>query len=116
MYDLLRLLGLGFGASETEFNVQFWSMSIIYHPEQHKTKKSGMIEEYATTLFHILDNAHSYLGEFLWNESVLGCFCMWKLLYQYKSFNGSNDHSYSYTVTIIVNQNRKLKSYFKNMC
>ena len=59
MYDSLKLFGLGFGASETEVKVQFRTMSRIYHPYKHKTEHTGITDEDATTLFHIMSNAHS---------------------------------------------------------
>ena len=50
MYSTLKLLGLGFGALETEVTVQFRAMSRIYHPKKYKTEQNGMTEENATTL------------------------------------------------------------------
>ena len=61
MYDSLKVFGLGFGASETEVEVQFRAIYRIYHPDKHKTEQNGM--EDATTSFQILNNAHSYLRE-----------------------------------------------------
>ena len=61
MYDLLKVLGLGFGASETEVKVQFRAISIIYYGENLKKEQNEMAEEGATKLFQILNNSHSYL-------------------------------------------------------
>ena len=61
MYDPLKVLNLGFVASETEIKVQFWAISRIYHPEKHKMEQTGMSEEDLTTIFHVLNNSHSYL-------------------------------------------------------
>ena len=61
MYDSLEVLGLVFGASETEVKVQFRATYIIYHQYKQKTEQTGMTEEYSTTLFQLLNNAHSYL-------------------------------------------------------
>ena len=51
MYDSLKVLGLGFGASETEVKVQFISMSRIYHPDKQKIEQTKIIEEDTTDLF-----------------------------------------------------------------
>ena len=42
IYDLLKVLGLGFGASKTEDKVQCWSMYRIYNPKKHKREHNGM--------------------------------------------------------------------------
>ena len=76
MYDSLKVLRLGFGASETEVKVQFWAMSIIYYGENLKKEQNEMTEEGATKLFQILNNYHYYLRGVLWNDDVLGFFCV----------------------------------------
>ena len=80
MYDSLKVMGLGFVASETEFKVQFWAMSRIYHPGKHKTEHTVMVDEDKRTPFKIFNNAHSYLREVLWNDSVLGFFVCVKVI------------------------------------
>ena len=44
MYDSLKVLGLGFGALETEAKIKFWTMSIMCHPDKHKTENIVMKE------------------------------------------------------------------------
>ena len=94
MYQLLEVLGLVLGALETEVKVKLRYMSIIYHQDKHKPEQTVITEEDSTTLFQILNNFCSYLR--FWGIIY---FCIFKIPYQYKSFNGINDYSYSYTVT-----------------
>ena len=42
MYDLLKLLGVGLGALESEVKAQFKAMPRIYHPDKHKTEQRNI--------------------------------------------------------------------------
>ena len=62
MYDSMKVLGPGFGAFKTKVKFQFLAMSRIYHPDKQKTEHTASKEEYATTLFKLLNNTHYYLS------------------------------------------------------
>ena len=65
LYNLLKVFGLGFGASETELQVQFWAISRIYYPEKYIHYQTIMTEEYATMIFQFWNNVHSHLRDVL---------------------------------------------------
>ena len=59
LYDLIKVFGLGFGASETEVNM------CIYHPDKHDPTKTGMSNDKASDFFKLINNAQAYLREVL---------------------------------------------------
>ena len=65
LYDSLKILGLGFGASETEVKVQYRALCRIYHPDKHDPAKTGMSNEEASDFFKLINNAQAYLREVL---------------------------------------------------
>ena len=65
LYDSLKILGLGLGASETEVKVKYRELSRMYHPDKHDSTKTGLTDEQASDFFKLTKNAHSYLREVL---------------------------------------------------
>ena len=59
----LKILGLGFGATEAELKHSFRRLSRVYHPDKHKPEETGLSLEEATAHFQLLNNAYSYLRE-----------------------------------------------------
>ena len=71
MYDSLKILGLGFGATEAELKHSFRKLSRVYHPDKHKPEETGLSLEEATAHFQLLNNAYSYLREKIWCQTLL---------------------------------------------
>ncbi len=62
---LLKALGLGLGASETEVKVQYVALARIYHPDKHNPARTSMTHKAAVDFFKIINNANLYLQEIL---------------------------------------------------
>ena len=65
MYDSLKVLGLGFGASETEVKVQYRALSRIWHPDKHDPARTGKTAKEAEEFFKLINNAHAHLRKVL---------------------------------------------------
>jgi hypothetical protein len=63
LYDSLKVLGLGLGASETEVKVSYRAMSRRFHPDKHDSSETGMSDAEATEFFQLINNANSFLRE-----------------------------------------------------
>ena len=64
MYDSLKILDLGLGASEREVKLAYQRLaSIVYHPDkwEHSRHATGMTLLETTAHFQLLNNAQSYL-------------------------------------------------------
>ena len=53
MYDSLKILGLGFGATEAELKHSFRRLSIVYHPDKHKPEETGLSFAMSSGQVHI---------------------------------------------------------------
>jgi len=65
LYDSLKILGLGLGASEAEVKTKYRALSRVYHPDKHDSSKTNMTDEEASDFFKLINNAQSYLREVL---------------------------------------------------
>ncbi len=63
MSHLLKILGLGLGASETEIKVHYRQLSHKYHPNKNDFTATGLMAEEATEFFKLLNNTNDYLKE-----------------------------------------------------
>ena len=63
MSQSLTILGLGFGASETEIKVHYRQLARKYHPDKNDPAITGLNASEASTFFQLLNNAHEYLKE-----------------------------------------------------
>jgi curved DNA-binding protein CbpA len=63
MSHLLKILGLGLGASETEIKVHYRQLARKYHPDKNDYVATGLTMEEATEFFKLLNNANDYLKE-----------------------------------------------------
>ena len=63
MSHLLKILGLGLGASKTEIKVHYSQLMRKYHPDKHDTTIMGLLTEEASEFFKLLNNAKDYLKE-----------------------------------------------------
>jgi hypothetical protein len=63
MSQSLTILGLGFGASETEIRVHYGQLSRKYHPDKNSPAITGLSASEASTFFQLLNNAHEYLKD-----------------------------------------------------
>ena len=63
MSQSLTILGLGFGASETEIKVHYRQLARKYHPDKNDLAITGLNASEASTFFQLLNNAHEYLKE-----------------------------------------------------
>jgi hypothetical protein len=63
MYDSLKILGLGYGATNSELKAAYRSAARMYHPDQHNQARTGMNDEQALQLFQLINNANEYLKE-----------------------------------------------------
>ncbi len=63
MSQSLTILGLGFGASETEIRVHYRQLARKYHPDKNSPAITGLSASEASTFFQLLNNAHEYLKE-----------------------------------------------------
>ena len=65
MYDSLKILDLGLGASEREVKLSYRRLTSIFHPDkwEHSRHTTGMTlpETTATAHFQMLNNAQSFL-------------------------------------------------------
>jgi curved DNA-binding protein CbpA len=63
MYDSLKILGLGLGASEREVKLAYRRLALIFHPDKwdHSRHTTGMTLPETTTHLQLLNNAQSYL-------------------------------------------------------
>jgi len=61
MSQLLTILGLGFGASETEIKVQYRQLARKYHPDENDPAITGLSASEASAFFQLPNNAHEYL-------------------------------------------------------
>jgi curved DNA-binding protein CbpA len=63
MSHLLKILGLGLGASKTEIKVHYRQLARKYHPDKNDFTATGLTVEEATEFFKLLSNAIDYLKE-----------------------------------------------------
>jgi DnaJ-class molecular chaperone len=65
LYDSLKILGLGLGASESEREVKlaYQRLACIYHPDKWEQTQgtTGMTLAETTAHFQLLNNAQSFL-------------------------------------------------------
>ena len=63
MYDSLKILDLGLGASEREVKLAYRRLASIYHPDkwEHSRHTTGMTLPETTAHFQMLNNAQSFL-------------------------------------------------------
>ena len=63
MSHLLKILGLGLGASKTEIKVRYRQLAHKYHPDKNDFTATGLMAEEATDLFKLLKNTNAYPNE-----------------------------------------------------
>lgn len=63
MSQSLTILGLGFGASETEIRVCYRQLARKYHPDKNSPAITGLSASEASAFFQLLNNAHEYLKD-----------------------------------------------------
>jgi hypothetical protein len=63
MSQSLAILGLGFGASETEIKVHYRQLARKYHPDKNDPAITGLNASEASAFFQLLNNAHKYLKD-----------------------------------------------------
>ena len=63
LYDSLKILGVGLGATETEVKVKYRALSRINRPDKHDSTKTGMTYEEAENFFKLINNVQAYLQE-----------------------------------------------------
>ncbi len=63
MSHLLKILGLGLGASETEIKVQYQQLMRMYHPDKNDSAATRLTTAEASDFFKLLNNANEYLKE-----------------------------------------------------
>ena len=63
MFQLLTILGLGLGASETEIKVHYRQLARKYHPDKNNPAITGLDAAESSVFFQLLNNAHEYLRE-----------------------------------------------------
>jgi DnaJ-class molecular chaperone len=64
MYNSLKILGLGLGASEREVKLAYQRLvASVYHPDkwEHSPHTTGMTLPETTAHFQLLNNAQSFL-------------------------------------------------------
>ncbi|KAL7536025.1 hypothetical protein ACHAXR_011344, partial [Thalassiosira sp. AJA248-18] len=61
LYDSLKVLGLGLGASETDVKIKYRALSRLYHSDKHDSTKTGMTDQAASDFFKLINNAQAYL-------------------------------------------------------
>jgi DnaJ-class molecular chaperone len=63
MYNSLKILGLGLGASEREVELAYRRLASIFHPDkwEHSRHTTGMTLSETTAHFQLLNNAQSFL-------------------------------------------------------
>ena len=63
MFDSLKILGLGLGASEQEVKLAYRRLALIFHPDkwEHSRHTTGMTLPETTVHFQMLNNAQSFL-------------------------------------------------------
>ncbi len=62
MSHLLKILGLGLGASKTKIKVHYRQLACKYHPDKNDYVATGITMEEATKIF-MLNNVYDYLKE-----------------------------------------------------
>ena len=63
MSHLLKILGLGLGASKTEIKVHYRQLARKYHPDKNDYVTTGLTTEEATEFSILPNNANDYLKE-----------------------------------------------------
>ncbi len=61
MSHLLKIHGLGLGASETEMKVHYRQLACKYHSDKNDPIITGLTAEEASEFFKLLNNANNYL-------------------------------------------------------
>jgi DnaJ-class molecular chaperone len=63
MYDSLKILDLGLGASERDVKLAYRRLASIFHPDkwEHSRHTTGMTLPETTVHFQMLNNAQSFL-------------------------------------------------------
>jgi len=57
------ILGLGFGASETEIKVHCRQLVRKYHPDKNDPAITGLSASKASAFFQLLNNVHEYIKD-----------------------------------------------------
>ncbi len=67
MYDSLKIIGLGLGASEREVKLAYCRLACIYHPDKWEQthQNTGLTLPETTAHFQLLNNAQSFLWQHL---------------------------------------------------
>jgi DnaJ-class molecular chaperone len=63
MSHLLKILGLGLGASKMEIKVDYRQLARKYHPDKNNLAATGLTSEETSDYFKLLNNANEYLKE-----------------------------------------------------
>ena len=63
MSQSLAILGLGFGASETEIKVHYQQLVCKYHPDKNDPAITGLNIPKASAFFQLLINVQGYLKD-----------------------------------------------------
>ena len=63
LYDSLKVLELGLGASEAEVKMRYREFSRTYHPDKHRSKVTGKTNK--EDFFKLINNTQAYLQEIL---------------------------------------------------
>jgi DnaJ-class molecular chaperone len=63
MSHLLKILGLGLGAFETEIKVYYRQLARKYNQDKNDSTTTGLTAEDAMEFFKLLNNANDYLKE-----------------------------------------------------
>ena len=63
MSHSLMILGLGFGASETEIKVHYRQLACKYNPNKNDVTITGLTAAEASDFFKLLNNVQEYLKE-----------------------------------------------------
>ena len=63
MSQSLTILGLGFGASETEIKVHYQQLVRKHHPDKNDPTITSLNAAEASSFFQLLNNAHQYLKD-----------------------------------------------------
>ena len=58
MSHLLKILGLGLGASEMEIKIHYRQLARKYHPDKNDHTATGLTTEEASEFFKLLNNAN----------------------------------------------------------
>jgi curved DNA-binding protein CbpA len=63
MFQSLKILRLGLGASDTEIKVHYQQLARKYHPDKNDLAITGLSSPKASAFFQLLNNVHEYLKD-----------------------------------------------------